>query len=347
MTDEKAPGGYICRVSPDGKTWDLVSMGFRNPFDIAFNRDGELFTYDSDMEWDVNTPVVPAHPRAATSTSGVRVRLPQRLRQVARLLPSTACRPVVDVGPGSPTGIVFGYGAQVPGEVPRALYICDWSYGKLYAVHLEPKGATYRGELEEFVAGTPLALTDVVVNPADGAMYFAVGGRNTQSGLYRVTYDGPEPTAAAVAGRAAGDVRGPRRCGTSWSGSTATRDPKAVEAAWPYLGHPDRFVRWAARVAIECRTRRSGASGRSPRRPSPEATLNALLALTHVSAQDPAHRRPGDPAPDPALRDRILAALDRIDWDQLDQGRPARPPARLPGRPQSLRPPGRRDRRPG
>ena len=31
-------------------------MGFRNPFDIAFNRDGELFTYDSDMEWDVNTP---------------------------------------------------------------------------------------------------------------------------------------------------------------------------------------------------------------------------------------------------------------------------------------------------
>ena len=56
MADEKAPGGFICRVSPDGQTWDLVSMGFRNPFDIAFNRDGELFTYDSDMEWDVNTP---------------------------------------------------------------------------------------------------------------------------------------------------------------------------------------------------------------------------------------------------------------------------------------------------
>ena len=56
MTDEKAPGGYICRVDPDGKHWELVSMGYRNPFDIAFNRDGELFTYDSDMEWDVNMP---------------------------------------------------------------------------------------------------------------------------------------------------------------------------------------------------------------------------------------------------------------------------------------------------
>ncbi len=29
------------------------------------------------------------------------------------------------------------------------------------------------------------------------------------------------------------------------------RDPKAVDAAWPHLGSPDRFIRWAARVAIE------------------------------------------------------------------------------------------------
>ena len=51
---------------------------------------------------------------------------------------------------------------------------------------------------------------------------------------------------------------------------------------------------------------------------SPEAALNALLALTHVSAG------PGAPqarrsAPDPALRDQILAALDRIAWDHLDR----------------------------
>src|SRR5262249_5555696 len=54
---------------------------------------------------------------------------------------------------------------------------------------------------------------------------------------------------------------------------------------------------------------------------SPLATLNALLALTRVSAQDPAHRNPGDPAPDPALRDKILAALDGIDWGRLDDAR--------------------------
>ena len=56
MIGEKAPGGFICKVSPDGKQWELVATGFRNPFDLAFNRQGELFTYDSDMEWDIGAP---------------------------------------------------------------------------------------------------------------------------------------------------------------------------------------------------------------------------------------------------------------------------------------------------
>ena len=62
-------------------------------------------------------------------------------------------------------------------------------------MHLTPDGRAYKGELEEFVTGTPLPLTDIVVNPKDGAMYFTIGGRKTQSGLYRVTYVGTESTA--------------------------------------------------------------------------------------------------------------------------------------------------------
>jgi hypothetical protein len=48
-----APGGWIAQVSPDGQDWQLVASGFRNEYDIAFSPDGELFTYDADMEWDV------------------------------------------------------------------------------------------------------------------------------------------------------------------------------------------------------------------------------------------------------------------------------------------------------
>ena len=39
-----APGGWIAKTDPDGKTWEMFSIGYRNCYDIAFNADGELFT---------------------------------------------------------------------------------------------------------------------------------------------------------------------------------------------------------------------------------------------------------------------------------------------------------------
>src|SRR5688572_2702496 len=53
--DRLAPGGIIYQFSPDGKHFEVYSTGFRNIFDAGFNRDGELFTYDADMEYDFNT----------------------------------------------------------------------------------------------------------------------------------------------------------------------------------------------------------------------------------------------------------------------------------------------------
>ncbi len=49
----KAPGGTIWRFTPDAKHWWLETNGFRNEYDIAFNAAGDLFSFDSDMEWDV------------------------------------------------------------------------------------------------------------------------------------------------------------------------------------------------------------------------------------------------------------------------------------------------------
>ncbi len=317
MTNEKAPGGFICRLSPDGKQCELISMGYRNPFDIAFNRDGELFTYDSDMEWDVNTPWYrPTRVLHATSGSdfGYRNGAGKWPPYYIDSLP-----PVANVGPGSPTGVTFGYGAKFPPKYQEALYLCDWSYGKLYALHLNPEGASYTGELEEFVAGTPLALTDVVVNPKDGAMYFLVGGRRTQSGLYRVTYNARE--GSYQPNRVATDVEQARALRHKLEAFHGHADPKALDTAWPQLGHTDRFIRWAARVAIEFQDPATWRAKALAEASSPEAALEALLALTQVSAKDPAHREENDAAPDPKVRDQILAALDRIEWNKLDHAR--------------------------
>jgi putative heme-binding domain-containing protein len=299
-----APGGWIARTDPEGQKWELFCNGFRNEFDAAFNRDGELFTYDSDMEWDMNTPwyrptrvchCVSAAEFGWRSGSGKwPVYYPDSLP------------PVYDVGPGSPTGVTFGYGAKFPAKYQDALFLCDWSYGKLYAAHLKPDGASYKAELEELLNGIPLPLTDIVVNDKDGAIYFTIGGRKTQSGLYRLTYTGKESTAPAARApgtpeeRAAVEARAQRRALEAFHGR---KDPKAVGTAWPYLRSTDRFLRYAARVALEHQDVGEWQEKALAER-DPDALLAALLALVRVG--------------DKALQPRILGALSTLQWDSLN-----------------------------
>ena len=241
-----ARAGRFIRSIPTGKNWELISVGFRNQYDAAFNRDGDLFTYDADMEWDFNTPWY-RPTRVCLATSGSEFGWRNGAGKWPAYYPDSLPA-VVDIGPGSPTGVTFGYGAKFPAKYQKALFISDWSYGKLYAVHLQPDGSGYTATFEEFVSGTPLPLTDIVIRPQDGAMYFAIGGRKTQSGLYRVTYVGPESTAAAEAARDPADsARDPPQAGIL----PRQARPAAIEAAWPHLSSADRFLRFAARVAIE------------------------------------------------------------------------------------------------
>ncbi len=206
MDNSLAPQGWIARTDPDGKEWELIAAGMRNPFDIAFNHDGELFTYDADMEWDIGEPWYrPTRVNHIISGAEFGFRNGSG-KWPAYYIDSFGA--VADVGPGSPTGITFGYRAKFPEKYRDALFISDWSFGKLRAVHLKPQGASYTAEVEDFLSGQPLPVTDVVINPMDGAMYLAVGGRGAQSALYRVTYVGGEEDSPGAA-------REPRRPGAA------------------------------------------------------------------------------------------------------------------------------------
>jgi len=190
-----APGGIVYRISKDGKTFETFASGFRNIYGGALNRAGDLFTYDADMEYDFNTPWYrPTRVNHVVSGGeyGWRNGAGKYPEFYADNLPAT-----VNIGPGSPTGVAFGYGAKFPAKYQEALYIMDWSWGKIYAVHLKAQGASYAGTKEDFILGAPLPVTDLLIHPGDGAMYFASGGRKVQSGLYRVTYAGTESTAPA------------------------------------------------------------------------------------------------------------------------------------------------------
>jgi putative heme-binding domain-containing protein len=314
MAGVLGPGGCIYKVDPDGKNWELVSTGYRNEFDAAFNRYGDLFTYDADMEWDMNTPWY-RPTRVCFAASGSDFGWRNGAGKWPPYYPDSLPA-IYNVGPGSPTGMCFGYGAKFPAKYQEALFMCDWSYGKMYAVHLTPDGAAYKAEAEEFLNGSPLPLTDVVVNPKDGALYFTIGGRKTQSGLYRVTYTGKESTEpGALATGVPTPLNALRRQLEAFHGK---QDSKAAEAAWPYLGHEDRFIRFAARVAIEHQDPKTW-QDRALKEADPAKALGALLALVRATGQDPFHhpRKPGDPVPGRVLQGPILEALDRIDWEKL------------------------------
>jgi putative heme-binding domain-containing protein len=313
MAGVLAPGGCIYNVKPDGTDWELVSMGYRNEFDAAYNAAGELFTYDADMEWDANTPwyrptrvchVAPGSDWGWRNGSGkYPVYYPDTLP------------PVVNIGPGSPTGICFGYGTKFPAKFQNALFICDWSYGKMYAVHTEADGSTYKGTAEEFISGSPLPLTDVVVNPADGALYFAIGGRKTQSGLYRVTYAGKDSTEPATAKTDPTPEAKQRKELDQYLGKTGDA-AKAVGAAWPHLGSPDRFLRYTARTVIESQPLATWRD-RALTEANPDAAIEAMLALARVSAPCPLHTKNYSAATQAKLPADQFVALMAIDFNKL------------------------------
>ena len=317
-----APGGNVYRVSPDGKEFSQFANGFRNIFDGGVNRDGELFVYDADMEYDFNTSWYrPTRINHVVSGAeyGWRNGAGKYPEFYFDSLPAT-----LNIGPGSPTGCTFGYGAKFPAKYQEAFYALDWSWGKIYAVHLTPSGATYTATKEEFVTGGPLPVSDAIIGK-DGAMYFTIGGRRVQSGLYRVTYVGNEKIHVTdprfgsggrtnMAGNtnpewAARDLR------RSLEAFHGKQDPKAVAFAWPHLSSDDRFIRAAARVAIEHQPLAEW-EAKAFAETNITAQLEALLAVTRLTGQCPTHRKEGYVV-NTAKRDQILAALLKDDFSKL------------------------------
>ena len=201
----KAPYGCVYRTDADGTKWELFAGGFRNPYDIAFNPDGELFTYDSDMEWDRGLPwyrptrilhVVPG------GEYGFREGSAKWPAYFPDSLPAVA-----DIGVGCPTGMKFGTDAKGwPEKYRRALFLHDWTYGRILAVTLHEKGASYtakndltsytfpkdaeaNGDVEVFLSGKGMPVTDLEFL-RDDSMVFTVGGRGTAAALYRVSWTG-------------------------------------------------------------------------------------------------------------------------------------------------------------
>src|SRR5439155_8533681 len=82
------------------------------------------------------------------------------------------------------------------------------------------------------------------------------------------------------------------------------KDPQAIGVAWPYLGHKDRFLRYAGRTVLEHQGPQAWQE-RALQETEPRTALAALLALVRTA--------------DKSLQPRVLEALGKIDWAGLDE----------------------------
>jgi len=228
----KAPGGYICLVDPEGKRWELLCAGFRNAYDLAVLPNGDIVTYDADMEWDMGLPWY-RPTRICQVLSGADYGW--RSGSGKWPVDSPEVPPVVcDIGPGSPTGMV---------AIGNDALALDWTFGTTWRLSFDRSTAALTARASEFAWGQPFPVTDAV--QVGDHLYVLTGGRGTPSTLYRV-HGHMESGIDAI--QSSSKARDHRLVLEAFHGRV---DSAAVPAAWAHLGSEDAALRHAARIAVE------------------------------------------------------------------------------------------------
>ena len=254
-----------------------------------------MFTYDADAEFDMGAPWY-----RPTRVDHLVVGSDFGWRAVTGTWPPYYpdhpgnAVANVDIGKGSPTGVKFGTHSSFPDHYRDALFVLDWAYGRILAVHLAPRGASYACAPVTIVKGRPLNVTDLDFHPRTGDMYVVTGGRKTRAGLYRIRYTGR--AAAETTKQSAARIafsRQQRALRRRLESLCLAEDTEVVENVWPRLGDSDPWIRYAARNALEHQPIELW-SARALAERDPEIRPAACLALAR-SGQLPA-----------AVVDRIL-----------------------------------------
>lgn len=266
----KVPYGFVARVDPASGAWGYHSIGYRNHYDLAFDDEGELFTWDSDMEYDEGLPWY-RPTRALHTRYGIDYGFRRGSSPWREHRPECGAS-MADTGRGSPSGITFASRTNFPTPWRERLFACDWSRGRIVAFDLEPRGSTFVAQVHTFAEGDALAsVTDAAVGP-DGALYVLRGGRGLVGPMQRIAWRGaiakPVATERASTDRANAGSHGapPRDWNDLGDGSPArmrrvrriaedlARTPELVvheaRALTALLDSNDRALRQSARGAL-------------------------------------------------------------------------------------------------
>jgi quinoprotein glucose dehydrogenase len=195
--------GAVLRCELDGSKLEVVHRGLRNPQELAFDDQGNLFTGDNNSDGGDRARFVQITEGA---DSGWRIGFqwlddrgawnreklwwPQHPGQPAWILP-----PLMNIADG-PSGLAFDPGLGLPARYRGCFFLCDFrggsSYSGVHALRLSPKGAGFEPCFRDKPIWGVLA-TDVDFAP-DGALLvsdWVSGWNKTGKGrIYRVEQPG-------------------------------------------------------------------------------------------------------------------------------------------------------------
>ncbi|GIS62589.1 MAG: hypothetical protein CM1200mP2_48140 [Planctomycetaceae bacterium] len=137
------PNGSGRLDRPNRPPWqdlEIISAGYRNAYDMDFSAEGGFFAYDADMEWDMGSPRY-RPTRLCHAVSGSEFGWRSGTGKWPTGTP-TACRRLSTSVPAHRAGQLRHRDKNSPGKYQRAVYLCDWTFGTMYAVHLQPRGAS-------------------------------------------------------------------------------------------------------------------------------------------------------------------------------------------------------------
>ena len=178
--------GFLMRISPDFRIQEVVAHGFRNAYDFAFNVREQIFVYDSDGERDVSLPWYRPTRVFQIQPGDDAGWIDEGWRR-----PSSYFDMPIEVGVlgrGSPTGVECYHGSAFPHEFAEAIFVADWTFGKITVFKVDQAGHRYDQGSDFAVAQGQFgfAVTDLVVD-RNGNLLVSVGGRGTAGAVYRIS----------------------------------------------------------------------------------------------------------------------------------------------------------------
>ena len=141
---------------------------------------------------------------------------------------------VLNMGPGSPVGVEFGYGAKFPAKYQKAMFCLDWTFGTIYAVSITRRGS----ELSRYAGNVFVPLSP----PLDR--------RRGRAGWRPVLHDWRTQCAIGVVSR---DVRRRRTDGSGRNARRSLRRLAGIAAKGRNVSVVDRQS-WSKRRRRSCRS---------------------------------------------------------------------------------------------